>query len=234
MSRPQLNEAQQLELNKQLIEDAQHPDRIETCRKLLERGANPNFTDEDNSVLGAAIMAGNNNAPMLDLLLDKGATVGRIFDSSIPHFVAAIGAAELMKVLHRRGVNIFALDEYGHTPLDYIRKETGLGPDKGVKDLKGTNGEGFMDLFAFLEEVRPAEDRARGATNSQAAASSAAEKNEDDGITYEIASPTAAKRALQIRGAPSPRVENRDDDIAQRRAAYNLSKLASSNSIDRQ
>lgn len=171
MSKPQLGYEEQQELNFQLMEAVQSEEpQFELCKKLLEAGANPNFSDGKASVLSNAIMCGDQNVEIVDLLLSHGAKPDKIDESSIQHIAAVMGLVKIMEVLHKKGVDVFVLDPEGRTPLDQIKKELGLDSTLTLEDAKQKGAsESLIKVIEFLQEVQ-----AQKSGSAAAAASSSA------------------------------------------------------------
>ncbi|KAJ7188857.1 ankyrin repeat protein, partial [Mycena filopes] len=96
---------------------------LEVVGQLLDAGASPTVSWDQNEYQPLHIAAMNNHLPMMSLLLDRGAPINSHFGSdggyeSALHYACANGKLEMAELLLDRGA---ALEDAGHfgTPLGF-------------------------------------------------------------------------------------------------------------------
>lgn len=117
--------ALQEELNKRLLKAARNSADINTIRKLLQEGADPNAKQWYNGTALHAV-ASDGNTETAKLLLDAGADVNAKdkSDQTILHWAVQDENLSVIELLIKWGADVDAVSKYNDTPLHYAARNS--------------------------------------------------------------------------------------------------------------
>jgi hypothetical protein len=131
---------EEVEDNWHQLAQAVDDDDIDEVRRLLQSGANPNFSFEESTIVGLAIA--QSNPEILRLILDMGGNPNVVEDpedGSTAMHLAPIYNLEMLRILIEKGGDVNIRDIKGQTPLFNVR-DTNEPDDQKIIDLLLSSG----------------------------------------------------------------------------------------------